>query len=299
MATWGFLREHALSPLVSRQRRWHVNRRIMIQLCAFLLGLPLLAQTPTPTPPPPQQTPLEDPGLQRPAPPVTLLPLDTSTAAELEAQGDQLRGHNLYLDAVDSYKAAIRKEPTPSLYNKLGIALIQLRHPEESIETLNHAIKMQKDFSDAWNNRGGAYYMEGNFKKASKDFEHAIKINADNASYHSNLGSAYFNRHDYIKASKEYTIALKLDPYVFERSSKMGITASMGKPSDRAEFEYMMAKLFAQTGDAVDCLLHLRKAMEEGYKNINNVYKDQEFAAVRADQRFKDLMAQKPEAIPQ
>ncbi len=272
-------------------------RHAVLLNCIFLLSAPLLAQTPTP--PPPQQTPVVDDGLQKPAPPVALLPLATSTAAELESQGDQLRGHNLYLDALDSYRAAVRKDPSPSLYNKIGIALIQLRHPQDAIDSLNRAIKMQKDFSDAWNNRGGAYYMEGNFKKASKDFEHAIKLNDQNASYHSNLGSAFFNRHDYVKAAREYETALKLDPYVFERSSRMGITASMGKPSDRAEFEYMMAKLFAQNGDAVNCLLHLRKAMEEGYKNINNVYKDQEFATVRTDQRFKDLMAQKPEAIPQ
>jgi hypothetical protein len=60
-----------------------------------------------------------------------------------------------------------------------------------------------------------------------------------------------------------------------------------------------MAKLFAQSGDPASALVHLRKALEEGYKNINNVYKDQEFAGMRTDPRFKDLMAQKPEAIPQ
>lgn len=210
-----------------------------------------------------------------------------------------MRAENYYLDALDSYKAAIRKQPTAVLFNKVGITYIHLRRMSEALTVLNHAIHLQKDYPDAWNNRGSVYYLEGDYRRAEKDFERAIKINAQNASYHCNLGSAFFNRHDLVKASREYQTALQMDPYVFERSSKSGISALMGKPSDHAEFEYIMAKLFAQSGDPADALLHLRKALEEGYKNINNVYKDQEFATLRADQRFKDLMAQKPEAIPQ
>jgi hypothetical protein len=37
--------------------------------------------------------------------------------------------------------------------------------------------------------------------------------------------------------------------------------------------------------------------MEEGYKGINSVYKDAEFAGVRKDPRFNELMAARPPAI--
>lgn len=273
-------------------------RLVSLAICTLLFGMPLLAQTANTQDL--QQESAPSGGLQTPAPQVALLPLDTSTADELEAQGDSLRAHNLHLDAVDSYRAAIRKRPTAVLYNKLGITYILLRQLQSAEAAVGQAIKMDKEYSDAWNNLGSVYYIEGEFKRAQKDFQHAIKINDQNASYHSNLGSAYFNRKELVKASREFQLALKLDPYVFERSSRMGIAALMGKPgTDRAQFEYMMAKLFAQSGDPANCLLHLRKALEEGYKNINDVYKDQEFATVRADQRFKDLMAAKPESIPQ
>jgi len=39
--------------------------------------------------------------------------------------------------------------------------------------------------------------------------------------------------------------------------------------------------------------------MEDGYSGINDVYKDQEFATVREDPRFVELMAAKPVSIPQ
>src|SRR5436309_924254 len=107
----------------------------------MLLGLPLFAQSTAP--PEPQQTPALGEGLQNPAPQVAMLPLDTSSPEQLEEQGDRLRAHNLHLDALDSYRAAIRKAPTPVLYNKVGITLILLRRPIEAEESINHAIKLQ------------------------------------------------------------------------------------------------------------------------------------------------------------
>jgi hypothetical protein len=38
--------------------------------------------------------------------------------------------------------------------------------------------------------------------------------------------------------------------------------------------------------------------MELGYKEMKNVYKDQEFAEVRKSQRFTELMASKTPGIP-
>lgn len=39
--------------------------------------------------------------------------------------------------------------------------------------------------------------------------------------------------------------------------------------------------------------------MEEGYKQIDDVYKDPEFEGLRSDGRFTQLMAARPPAIPE
>jgi hypothetical protein len=39
--------------------------------------------------------------------------------------------------------------------------------------------------------------------------------------------------------------------------------------------------------------------MEDGYKDISNVYKDNEFTEVRKDPRFAELMAAKTMSIPE
>jgi len=72
----------------------------------------------------------------------------------------------------------------------------------------------------------------------------------------------------------------------------------MSKPEDRAHYDYVVAKLYAKMGITERSLLYLRRAMEEGYKDINNVYKDNEFVTLRKDPRFADLMNARPTAIP-
>jgi tetratricopeptide (TPR) repeat protein len=94
-----------------------------------------------------------------------------------------------------------------------------------------------------------------------------------------------------------YSHALQLDPDVFERTSRAGVAAQMSKPEDRAHYDYVIAKLYAKGGDADRSLEYLRKALEEGYKSINNVYKDEEFSGIRKDPRFTALMSVRPPAI--
>jgi hypothetical protein len=46
-------------------------------------------------------------------------------------------------------------------------------------------------------------------------------------------------------------------------------------------------------------LEYLRKAMEEGYKDFyKNIYKDTEFAELRKDKRFTELVSVKVPALP-
>jgi hypothetical protein len=71
----------------------------------------------------------------------------------------------------------------------------------------------------------------------------------------------------------------------------------MSRPEDRAHYDYVMARLYAKMGETERSLEYLRRAMEEGYKSINSVYKDQEFAGLRKDHRFTELMAARPPAI--
>ncbi len=55
----------------------------------------------------------------------------------------------------------------------------------------------------------------------------------------------------------------------------------MPSPEERARFEYLIAKLYAKQGNSDHALQYLRRAMEEGYPGIDDVYKDADFEGVR------------------
>jgi hypothetical protein len=90
-----------------------------------------------------------------------------------------------------------------------------------------------------------------------------------------------------------YQHALELDPDVFMRSSRAGVQAQLPSPEDRAHYDYTVAKLYAKMGLSDQSLEYLKKAMEAGYKDLKDVYKDVEFAELRKNPRFTELMSSK------
>lgn len=246
-------------------------------------------------------------------------PPHSASAAQLEIDADTLRAEKSYADAIDYYRAAIKKSATAGLWNKIGITELQFGRHKDAIKSFNHAIKLDPKLAEAFNNRGAVYYISGaqqqtvaqragksvpggalkNYRKAVSEYQKALAIREDNASYHSNLGTAYFALREFPAAIAEYVRAMQIDPQVFEHRSQTGIAAQMSSPEDRAYYSFVLARIYAKAGDLDRALEYLRKAMEDGYKEIDSVYKDQEFAMLRKDPRFAELMSSKPAVIPQ
>jgi tetratricopeptide (TPR) repeat protein len=227
-------------------------------------------------------------------------PSKSATADELEQRGDELRTEKAYLDALDYLQAALAKNPSSDrICNKIGIVELQTLRLKQAKKSFERAIKLNPQNADAYNNLGVVYYELKKHKKAIKLYTKAIALNQNMASYFSNLGAAYFARKKFEEATLAYGKALELDPQIFERTSRAGVSAHLASPEDRAHYDYVIARLYAKLGQAERSLQYLRRAMEEGYKDIGEVYKDADFAGLRKDPRFTELMAAKPPAIPE
>ena len=64
---------------------------------------------------------------------------------------------------------------------------------------------------------------------------------------------------------------------------------------DRAKYAFFLARMYASRGDLERCLEWLKKAKEEGYKNMADVYKQAEFTSIRQDARLAEVV---PPPIP-
>lgn len=273
------------------------SHRFLPALVAFLLAATLLmAQEPTQEQVPPPNLAVTVPQAAPIAP-----PSPTASAADLETRADELRLQKAWLDAVDYYKAALKKKPAnvAVLYNKIGISQLQLQRISDAKKNFEHAIKADRDYAEAYNNLGVVYYWQKKYSKAEKQYKRALILREDSASFHSNLGTSYFARKVFDAAMVEYVRAMELDPLIFERRSQGGVAARMSSPDDRAHYSFMLARMYAKVGDLDHALNYLKKAMEDGYKEIADVYKQDEFAQLRKDPRFTELMTSKPVAIPQ
>lgn len=216
------------------------------------------------------------------------------TVAELETKGDALRQQKAYAEALAHYQAALSKDKTnPVLFNKAGIAELQLRRLANARKDFERAIRCDQDYAEAYNNLGVIAYMRGDYKKAIRQYRKALALREDSASFYSNLGATYFAQKKIENAIAEYRRALELDPDVLLRSSKGGVAAQVASPDDRARYWYVLAKIYAQRGDCERCLHCLRKAQEEGYRKLQDVNKDPEFATVRQDPRVMELLARR------
>lgn len=227
-------------------------------------------------------------------------PPKDATVADLENRADQLRTVKLYLDALDYYRAAMAKEPNSArLYNKVGITELMMQRYKEARKSFEQSIKADRKFADAHNNLGVVYYEWRRYGPAVKEYRKAIALDDSSASFFSNMGAALFGKKDFDGAVVAYQRAMQLDPDVFERTSRGGVQAQLPSPEDRAHYDYTVARLYAKMGISDRSLEYLRKALEEGYKDFNNVYKDAEFAELRKDKRFVELVTMKPPALPE
>ena len=227
-------------------------------------------------------------------------PAPDATVFDLEERADQLRTVKLYLDALDYYHAAMAKEPNSArLLNKVGITQLMMQRYRESKKSFEQSIKFNRQAADAYNNLGVVLYEQKKYSPAVKEYRRAIAIDGGSASFYSNLGAALFSKKEFEPAVVAYQKAMEIDPDVFVRTSRGGVQAQLPSPEDRARYDYTVAKLYAKMGFSERSLEYLRKAMEEGYKDFKNVYKDVEFAELRKDKRFTELVATKTPALPE
>lgn len=230
-------------------------------------------------------------GSATPAPQQGTVKMDSMTVSELEKAGDIARAQKDYNLAIEYFQTALRKDRKNAvLYNKLGLAELKSNDLRSARSHFEKASKLNSKYVEAVNNIGAVEYMKKNYGGAAKYFKKAVALDETRATYHVNLGAAWFSQKKMDRAIAEYTRAMELDPDAFRTETRTGIAAQIASPEERAQYSYLLAKAYAKRGDMEGCLQCLRKAKEDGYRNLANVYKDEEFSRMRDNPRLQEVV---------
>ncbi len=215
----------------------------------------------------------------------------TTPLAKEELHARILMATKQYSEAVQAYSQLAAGYPHNSMYpNSAGIALMQLGNFGEARKFFLRATKVNKKFAAAYNNIGAIYFAQKQYPKAIRQYEKALSIEAQSAGFYSNLGYAYFGEKRYPQALQSFQKAMAIDPNTFQQSDRNGSVMQYRSVEDRGLFDFMLAKSYAQMGDAQHCAVYLRRAIDDGYKQVALAGTDPAFAGVRSDPDVKTIL---------
>lgn len=212
-----------------------------------------------------------------------------------QERGDIMMARKMYRDAIDFYK--LEADDDPIMANKTGMAYHQLGDLGNAKKYYDKAIKLDKNYAEAINNRGTVQYARKSYYRAMKDYEKALKINPTSATIWMNLGTAQFARKKFDDAFTYYAYALSLDPLIFERRGGNGSQIQERSVEDRGRFYYLLAKTYAQAGIVDNAIRYIRFALENGFEDRDKFIKEDEFAILQENVEFQELMVTEFEVL--
>jgi tetratricopeptide (TPR) repeat protein len=205
-----------------------------------------------------------------------------------EEMGDAYMAHQRYQAAIQSYQSAPAKNA--DLWNKIGIAYQLMFNNDEAERCYKRALKLDSKNADVLNNMGSVYMELKLYGAAERSYRKAVKLSPKSALFHKNLGTALLAQRHYKKGWQAYQAALALDATVFSHPAGLRVQ-NPASLEDRGAMNFYMAKSCAQAGLNAQAVEYLRLALNEGFINPKKILADTEFAKLRDDPAFQQLMA--------
>ena len=216
---------------------------------------------------------------------------DKQAAAKLsEEKGDLDRLHKDYESALSHYESALRvNTKSADLYNKMGIAELQLNDRSSARKYFGRAIKLNPQFFAPINNMGVLDLLDRRYRPSVNYFKQALALDETNAHTHLNLANAWMGLGEADHAMTEYARALELDADVLSTSPE-GVVAQVSTPEQRARIAFLIAKSYVKRGNIDGALEYLRRAKEQHYPEMSSVYKDPAFTPLWDDPRLAKIV---------
>jgi len=226
-----------------------------------------------------------------PAPPASQAAAPAHAQPTAEQEGDSLTARQRYQAAIAAYSKA--PQMTADIWNKMGIDYQMMFNSKDATRCYKQSLQIDPHNAEVLNNLATVYASLKEYGQADRLYRRALKYNPQSALILKNLGTNLLAQHRYNKGWETYQQALAIDPQIF---------ADRGAPSvedpssvqERGAMNYYMAAGCARAGETECALQYLRMALDEGFTTRKKVANDSEFASLRDNPAFKQLLAEQP-----
>jgi tetratricopeptide (TPR) repeat protein len=219
-------------------------------------------------------------------------PTATSGAKQPNAEqaGDSLVARLRYQAAIAAYSTA--PEMTATIWNKMGIAYQMMYNAKDAMRCYKESLKLEPRNPRVLNNLGTIYASMKEYGQADRLYRKAIKIDPRNAPIYKNLGTNLLAEKKYNKGWEYYQKAIAIDPQIFADHNGNPKVENPSSVQERGAMNYYMALGCARSG-YTDCALnYLRAALNEGFANPKKVATEAEFASLRDNPVFQQLVSE-------
>lgn len=206
-----------------------------------------------------------------------------------EQEGDSLTARQRYQAAIAAYSKA--PEKTADIWNKMGIDYQMMFNSKDAARCYKESLKLDPRNSQVLNNLATVYASLKDYGQADRLYRKALKYDPHSALIFKNLGTNLLAEHRYNKGWEAYQQALAIDPQIFSDRDAPAVQ-DPSSIKERGAMNYYMAAGCARAGETECALKYLRMALDEGFTTRKKVASDSEFASLRDNPAFKQLLAE-------
>ena len=164
---------------------------------------------------------------------------------------------------VEEMPSNVQDETLPKWLLQQGNFLMMLKQVDRAVEAYTHAIELNSNYADAYNNRGVAYADKDQYELAINDYKVVIELAPVDFKAYNNRGNAYRAKKEFDLAINDYNTALDMEPDDAEVYNNRGCVYKDRHEYDRAIQDYNKA-------------LELKPNYVIAYYNRGNTYSQKE-----------------------
>jgi len=186
--------------------------------------------------------------------------------------GNTLKDQGKLSEAITHYYEALRINPDYArAHNNLGDALAIQGNLSEAIKHYTEALRISPDLNEAHENieKASALLMELN--ELIQSLQELLKVNPENPGLYYDLGTLYYKKGDFDKAIFQYEKSLSIQ-------------------QDNPATCYNLACMYSMQNNIEKSLDFLKRAIEKGYDNWDNIKNDRDLENVRGTLGYKELV---------